>query len=993
MINGPTILIITFFIASFLLWKTGLGERFFTYLGWKAERGTRWLTSGAGVWVRLVDYLPYRDFIEGDWVVDTKDGWLWGGLYIEVVPSDGFSGAQWNNAYAQLNRIFTGLPDETWVQTITYLDNNVSKGVAVYERLEKGRVGAVLQTILKARAAHLKQQSKAGLICNSRTFVFVGRRKKMVTQKVPGRGLISLSSYVDLEEEDFRQLRDETLRARDYFSAALRSAGGRAQPLTSEQIFALIYEDLNEERASIHPVPRLDIPSPTGGLTYQTPVIKIEESTRSAAVEERAEDDIESQGDQLSHLLDELTSEGVIDAPIEERLKGSAHPTPGVPHAALPFQAEDEVRRMWITAAGLFAESPRERLAFEPIEVYRDYFRVGERLVMAISLQQLPTLVFAGLCEALTRHPEMCFPVKVATSFEIGDRYDWDNRLAKKCSRLQLNLERSRRPDMDEEMSVEDIMRLRADVKSSEAKIGELGMGVVFSAPDLNELYRRRDIVLMAMRAMEGLEGTIEKHMPLPQLAATLPCAPHDDGRRRACLSRDAVAMMPLTGGGGGPVREDQAIMVFMGVDGHLVHWHPKPKHFPSGMEIVCGAAGSGKSGLLNFKRTAMSSAGYRLITIDLGGSSYRVCAALNGTYIELTDARRSYKFGLFDIRPRRGESYSAEALTAEGLPRDRLAEVENLLEVLCVDPRNPQLTMLSMREAGFLHKKIAETYERMGGEVPRLDDFIDTLKIYALKDERELAEELSARLSIYASDSSMGRFLNESPDAEEISTDSPYTVFDLRHAIDNPRLMLVASLAVNAFVRRMLQVDRRVPKYIDVDEFHVVAKNPLICNMINTTMRTARKLNMIGCVASQSPSDFEFNEANPAAAGIRDNAEVFWLLQTSNVNKAKEVFQLKPGVARLVDELQTQASDAWRDCVLLWPGGGCAHLRLRFGPLDQRLLLGAAAEDVVGLPEAMSAAMNVSPHGQVPPALSQALREDALGARTSGAALARATA
>ena len=418
--------------------------------------------------------------------------------------------------------------------------------------------------------------------------------------------------------------------------------------------------------------------------------------------------------------------------------------------------------------------------------------------------------------------------------------------------------------------------------------------------------------------------------------------------------------------------------MIFERADGGLFFWNPHTPRFPSGMAVVVGGTGSGKSGLLNYTRTALAAAGYRLLSIDFGGSAARPCAALGGKFVDITDARCAYRLGLFDIRPHSGEAYERDQLTPEGLPRDRLAEVEEMMEQLCLDPRAGREAGLHPRLSSYLRRAVRDTYATLVGDTPRLDDFISTLRLARSRD-RELAEELAARLEIYAAEGSLGRFLNEAPDAEEIPSDCPYLVFDLRHARRDPRLMLVASLAVNAFIRRLLHSDRRVPKYVDVDEFNVVAENPLICQIINETMRTARKLNTLGSVATQSPGDFAANAVNPAAAGIRDNCEIFWLLRSSNPHLMAEVFQLRPGVARLVRELQTRTSDAWRDCVLLWPGGGCAYLRLRFGPVDGRLLLGAGHQ-VATLTAArteLSAAMNGS--AKPPARLLEALELDAL--------------
>lgn len=959
----PLIIVIALLIIIGLLWKSGKAESLFITLGIKSARAGSWLSSDEGTWVSLPEQLPYRDFVEGDEVVETDDGWMWAGLYLDIVSSDGFSDGDWNTRYEQLNRVLTGLPDRTWVQIITSVDNDSTASTRTLSRLAARAPNPTLATILKARARHIELDARRGIVCTTKTYAFIGRQRETVKQKLPLRAFWSSSAHVDLEREAFENLRAETLNAREYFASAYQSAGGRAYPINSQQIFSLIYERLNPERGEQIPTPLLPPKGPGAALTYRTPVRKLDSEQ---TIHDGNSRNLHS--GQLANMLSDLEDAGVIDVTRSnsERSVGS---TPLQPSAA---------RLTWIAGAGLFADSPRDRLCLEPIEVMPDYFIIGRKPVLVISLHQLPTLVFAGLAECLTRHPKMCFPFEVTTSFQIGDRYEWDDKLAKKATRLLINLQRSTRPDQTEQMSVEEIQQLRADVRRGDAKLGEVGLAVVISAPTVQELYRRRDVVLMALRSMEGLEGVVEKHLPMPQLTSTLPCAPHADGRRRACLSRDAVGLMPLTGGSRGPVREDDATMVFERVDGGLFFWNPHTPLFPSGMSLVCGGSGSGKSGLLNYMRTALAGAGYRLMTIDFGGSSARVCAALGGRFLDITDPRKAYKLGLFDIRPKPGEQYQPEELTEEGLPRDRLAAVENLLEQLCLDPRVRTHQGLHPTAAGYLRTAVRRTYGNLVGTTPQLDDFIHTLHL-ARSEDREVAKELAARLEIYASEGSLGRFLNESPDAEEIPTDCPYIVFDLRAAKDDPRLMLVAALAVNSFIRRLLSINRTIPKYLDVDEFNVVSTNPLICNVINETMRTARKLNMLGTVASQSPGDFAASADNPAASGIRDNCEIFFLMRTSNPEGTSQIFQLKSGAARLLRQLQTQTSEAWRDCVLLWPGGGCAHLRLRFGPLDQRLLL-AAGHELSTLPEALKDAMSVSPNSTVPVRLQQALATDGLG-------------
>jgi type IV secretory pathway VirB4 component len=594
---------------------------------------------------------------------------------------------------------------------------------------------------------------------------------------------------------------------------------------------------------------------------------------------------------------------------------------------------------------------------------------LGARPVTTVSLQKLPVKTFAGLMETLTRQAGLNFPYEIATSFQIGEQVNWDEKLERMQNRIRISLMSTLHPNQVEEIKQGELYDLRQQIRKGEEKIGMLGFSVTFGGPTPDELKRRRDLILVAMRAMEGLEGVSERHMPLDMFLAGLPCTPHTDFRRKPCMTRDAVGLSPLTGASSG-VSEDEAIEVLQRADGGLFFWHPRSRHFNSGMSLYCGTSGSGKSGALNRQRTALMAAGWRGVTLDFGGSSYRVCQAVGGNYIDITDARRTCGLGLFAIRPLPEEEYEPEELTDEGLPLDRLAEVENMIEVLCLDPTKPYETALAPALSSLLRKMVRKTYTELVDETPTINHFIRTLR-RALKEDREKGDELASRLEIFAAHGSLGRFLNDR--SEPISVNSPYTVFDFRAAANDPRLMLVASMAVRNFVSRLLKTSRNVPKFIDVDEFNVISRYPLICLSIDEAIRTARKLNALCSVASQDPSDFD----TEAARGIRSNCEVRWLFAMPKPQLAGQLFELPPGVVRLISSLESQANSDYRDAVLVYPGGGCVHLRLRNGALDRRLLLGAGRE-VASLEEALA-----DVEGPVDTRLGRALRADGLGVET----------
>lgn len=911
-------------------WKTGLIDLTTDYLAYHFGQFSDWVADPGGAWADLPGRLAYRDFYDD--VVETQDGWMWSGVEFKPISTDGYSGSEWNVLSNRLNRIFTLLRPNTWIQIVYRADVSPREGVAVYERLYKNIKDPSLKAVLTSRIKHLYKDSRSGNLVRRRYYAFIGRQRKPKGQKIPLRSVISSKPFIDFEEREFFELRSDCLRERETFIEAFTGIGGLARRVGAQTAFEIAYQRLNPLRSLRHKTPAFLSPE------------QVEANSR-AARQQKFIPVGRRPGQIWNDFISGLEDDGMLDPSL---IKNSEE--------ILKFTGREE----------LFAESPRETLCFTPVHINKDYFSFGDIPVQTLTLQRLPTQTFAGLCEHLTRVAALEFPLEVVTNFKIGDQVSWDEDLERRQSRIRVNIQRSNgKPNQVEEIKAGEIYDLRQQIRKGEEKIGLLGFSVTIAAPTLDDLRRRSDRVTVALRSMEGLEVIAEPHTPLDQLLASLPCAPHSDFRTKPCLSRDAVALSALTGGTEG-VMADDAIEVLHKVDGGLLLWNPASKNFNSGMSIYCGSPGSGKSGALNRQRLSLIMSGRIGISIDLGGSSFRLAKLVGGNYIDITDPAKTKGLGLFAIRPMKGEEYSPDELTPAGLPLDRLAAVQNMVEILCLDPSKPSETALPPALASFLREKIVDTYDNLVDETPTINDFMRTLK-RTTKEHREKGEELAARLQIYAEQGSLGRFLNDRSDPLPLS--SVYTIFDFRGAIDDKRLVLIATMAVANFISRALRYKRKIPKFLDVDEFHFVKDHALITKTLDQNFRMARKLNALVSVASQDPTDFDSEHGK----GIRASSEVYWLFSMPKPEMARKIFELPIGVGKLLNRLQVMAGAHYRDCVLVYPGN-CAHLRLRHNPLEQRLHLGAGRE-VATLQGALS-----DIDGPVPTRLSTALAADGLG-------------
>lgn len=856
-------------------WKTGIPELVVDKLSGTLARNISWLVSPDGAWSSLVDQLPYIDFYEDVFVtrnLENNTTWLWAGVELKTIASDGFGGREWELLGNKLHRLYTSLPDDVSVQTIYQLKHQVPGAITALESVGKkaSKTKNVLLPLIYAKIDYLKASAEQGSIKTSRLFVLLGKQSTTKQILAPVKATISSKPFQGFEAQEFSELADDITRIRDGFMSGYYDCGGLARKITSKQVFELAYQGLNPARAQQHVAPNY----------RQASFNKVSNKT--------VVDDIEMSS--LSH--------------------------------------------------NLFAENPRQTLCFTNAKVTDWYIEFDKVLRGCISLQKLPRQIFAGLMERLTRNPEINFDFEVSTGVTIGNFHTWDEKLERMLRNIRISINRSYNPNADEEMQEGEIVAIRQALRNGE-KIVSVGLSITFTATNLRELQRKRDLVLRILRSLEELEGAAEPHHPFRLYVASLPGGIHADFRQKTCLSQDVVGLTPFTNAPEG-VSLAETIAVYETPSGNLFQWHPRSKDFNSGMSLFCGPPGSGKSATLNDQRANLLLAGHLGASFDFGGSATRLCLAVGGNYVDVTDPRRTKGLCLFAIRPLPGEQYSPEELTEEGLPKDRLAELEKIMEILCIDANSGEKG-LAPTKVSVLRRYIRKTYAQLVNSIPIIDNFINALR-NAPEADRQIASELAARLEIYAQSSSLGSFLNDGS-STPLPIDVGYTVFDFRGAVDDERLMLIAAMGCSNYLHRFLRNRRSIGKFIDVDEFHVITQYERICDILALMARTARKANAIVSVASQDPGDFDKNEA---VRGIRTSCEVLWLFQSIAPDYTSKVFELSVGETKALKKLQTGAED-FRDCLLIYPARGikrgCAHLRIKFSPLGKRLFAGAGRE------------------------------------------------
>jgi hypothetical protein len=832
-LTGLTVLVLA------VSWRTGVVSTVLSFGAYGLDKTSAVITDDDGSWGYLPEQLQYRDFLPND-VVETA-GWLWAGTGVILPSSDGIGNAGINMLSESNNRILSGLPANTWLQTIHHVIASPEEIKHVLERIGNQSKDDVWKAVYEARAEFLSNEAHAGRLKLHVTYVFVGRegnKRRLLRWRI--RDLWSASPWISNERRELEALAKEVIRTRASFQNYMKATGAHFFNVSSQEVLRMAYERLNKERSKKHPCP-----------LYQWDV------------------------------------------------------------------------------------NPRELICFTPVEILKaeGCLRVGNQYTTTISLHRLPTKTASTFMEKLTRNEGLTLDYEISVHVKTGDRVKDDEKLGTEKEKLINSLVQSRVANKVEEKKAEQIDNIQSEMMDGEEVLCVLGFGITLFATSIEELNRRVDLVLTALRECKGMEGIVDTHALLTQHLSTLPCIPHKDARTKPCMSRDAAAMSGWTSGPSGMSLE-KSTLFFQRPDGGVFGFDQVSRDFNSGMALISGMSGSGKSVILNLLRSDHLARGNRGLGIDYRTSSKRLAALAGGEIIDITDVRGSKGLGIFDIYPKADDHYEPHELVEGLLPKDRLVGIEEMIESLCLDPKRPSETSLDPVLSAFLREQIVtKTYLNNPGVVPSINDFIRRAK-NVLHKHRQYGDEIAGRLSIYAKNASLGRFFNN--DAEPIDVTNPYLMFDFGKAKGDPRLLLVASLAINTYLMRWVRKDPHKKKFFHVDELQVVSEYPLIRKAIDQAVRTVRKENVHCIVGSQDPRDFEGEEFH----SIRINCEVMWLFQMP-AELARSVFNVPVGIANLIANLKN-GGDEFRECALVYPGG-CARLRLRFGPVDGRLFMEAS--------------------------------------------------
>jgi hypothetical protein len=303
---------------------------------------------------------------------------------------------------------------------------------------------------------------------------------------------------------------------------------------------------------------------------------------------------------------------------------------------------------------------------------------------------------------------------------------------------------------------------------------------------------------------------------------------------------------------------------------------------------LVLGASGSGKSFLSKLEQLRALMRGYPCIVIDPEAECERLAEMVGGQFITIApnspDRINCLDFsaivdGVEDqLTPKilsvlklvgammnpGGEGY--------GMNAEQVQLLEMLMRSMYLDfgyTQDPR-TQVSPEQGGHCHR------DRM----PILSDFRARIQRYLDDNEHDprISHLLSPVVAAMGPYCAGGMFAGLFDERTTVDLRSQYVVFNIRALTRDEHLMALGMHTVLDFVWNTVmnreQMISGIPRFLYVDEAHIMMRSPESAQFLEDLLRRARKFNVACTVLTQSPEDF-VRPDRPQGRAIFDNSSM----------------------------------------------------------------------------------------------------------------------
>lgn len=533
------------------------------------------------------------------------------------------------------------------------------------------------------------------------------------------------------------------------------------------------------------------------------------------------------------------------------------------------------------------AEEIGQQIAPSAVVFDESYFRLGSTYCRVLYLSGWPLDVEPNWLREIYQWQRS---IDVSVYYQPLPLKPLLDKLRSKSAREQAEIEKNahdgQQPDYARIQRLEDAVELQNMLMRGESKPFQVSFQVLIRAESLREL---NEISQQVEKTLDG-RGGLMRCASLRQRDAFLSVLPYgrnyisDAYSTRNMHTQAAMYTFPLANADlSHPSGIWYGINQMTNSNVILDRFQLQSPH-----AIVMGASGSGKSYAVKLEATRALMRGHPVMVIDPEGEFERMCQGFQGQFITVSpnseDRINALDFsavadGVEDqLTPKILSSLKliGSMMNPEGGTFGMNAEQVQLLEML----------MRSMySDFGYTQDPRTQVPAHQGGHcsrerMPVLSDLRAKMARYMEDNEHDqrIAALLSPVLASLAPYCAGGMFAGLFDQRTTCDLRSQLVVFNIRALTRDEHLMRLGMHTVLDFVWNTIMTREQmlsgIPRFLYVDEAHVMMRSPESAQFLEDLVRRARKFNVACTIITQSPEDF-VRPDRPQGKAIFDNSSM----------------------------------------------------------------------------------------------------------------------
>jgi len=568
------------------------------------------------------------------------------------------------------------------------------------------------------------------------------------------------------------------------------------------------------------------------------------------------------------------------------------------------------------------AEEIAQRIAPSAVVFDESYFRLDDTYCRVIYLQNWPVDVEPNWLRDLYQWQRA---IDISIYYQPLPVKPLLGKLRGKSAREQAEIDKDARegnqPDYQRIQRMEDAMELQNMLQRGETKPFQVSFQVMIRAESLGEL---NELTQQVEKTLDARQGNM-RCASLRQRDALLSVMPYgrnyisDAYTTRNMHTHAAMYTFPLANADlSHPDGIWYGINMMTNSNVILDRFRLQSPH-----AIVLGASGSGKSYAIKLEALRALMDNYPVMVVDPEGEFERMCASVGGQFITISPSSND-RINALDFSAiadgtedqLTSKIMSVLKLTGSmmnpggegfGMNAEQVQILEALLRAMYADfgyTQDPR-TQLPGSEGGYCQPDRMPVFSDFRARIQRhLDDNEHDLQV------QQQLRPVVAALGPYCAG---GMFAGLFDQKTTVDLKAQLVVFNIRELTRDEHLMRLGMHTVLDFLWNSIMNRKQMlsgqPRFLYVDEAHVMMRSPESAQFLEDLLRRARKFNVACTIISQSPEDF-IRPDRPQGRAIFDNSSMQIVMRLKR--RALDILQDLLGLDDSeVDLLATQETGA----------------------------------------------------------------------------------